>query len=79
MCADLLSRGLNQEQCEAIIGEYQRIKGALPAGSAGEWYSIYPWYGKGFKDGQGEYMNGGVNVITAGELSQARRSAPESR
>lgn len=64
-----LNRGLNQEQCEAIIGEYQRIKGALPTGSAGEWYSIFPWYGKGFGDGQGEYMNGGVNVITAGELS----------
>lgn len=64
-----LNRGVTQEQAEAIIGEYQRIKASLPKGSNGEWYAIHPWFTKGFKDQQGQYMNGGVNVITAGELA----------
>ena len=65
-----LNRCLTQEQCAAVISEYQKIRSILPQGSAGEWYSIFPWFGKNGNNGPGEYMNGGVNTIVAGELAR---------
>ena len=55
----------------AIIREYMKIRNDLPAGSPGEWYAIYPWFSKGFGGHAtaGEYMNGGVLSIVAGELA----------
>lgn len=66
-----LNRGIDHEQCVAIIGEYRRIRDNLPHGSPGEWYAIYPWFAKGFGRHciPGEYMNGGVLSIVAGELA----------
>jgi len=66
-----LNRGIDHAQCVAIICEYLRIRDELPHGSPGEWYAIYPWFGKGFGRHcvPGEYMNGGVLSIVAGELA----------
>ncbi len=64
-----LNRGITHEQCVAIIREYMRIREDLPPGSPGEWYAIYPWFKRGFDKLEGEYMNGGVLSIVAGELA----------
>lgn len=66
-----LNRGLTQEQCAAIIRTYQGIKAQLPAGSPGEWYTIYPPFEKGFggHNGKWQYMNASVTPIVAGELA----------
>lgn len=68
-----LNRDLSHEQCVAIIKTYQGLREQMPPSSPGEWYTIYPPFGKGFgtKDSttQWEYMNGGVTPIVAGELA----------
>lgn len=66
-----LNRALCQDHCAAIIETYQGIREQLPQGSPGEWYTIYPPFGKGFGDHNGlwQYMNGGVTPIVAGELA----------
>ncbi len=66
-----LNRGLDENQCEAIIKTYQRIRKEMPESSPGEFYQIFPIFDKGF-GGHGsywEYMNGGVTTIVAGELA----------
>jgi hypothetical protein len=67
-----LNRGIEHEQCVAVINEYRRIREELPHGSPGEWYAIYPWFERGFGRHcvPGEYMNGGVLTICAGELAR---------
>ncbi|HEX9189324.1 MAG TPA: hypothetical protein VGB87_19760, partial [Vicinamibacteria bacterium] len=67
-----LNRGISHEQAAAIVRTYQKIRGALPPGSPGEWYAIYPPFAKGF-GGHSEawqYVNGGVSPIFAGELAR---------
>ena len=66
-----LNRGIDHDQCVAIIREYERIRRNLPSGSPGEWYAIYPWFPMGFGAHcrAGEYMNGGVLTIVGGELA----------
>src|SRR5690348_5051274 len=67
-----LNRGLEHDQCVAIIKTYLGIKGNLLEGSPGEWFTIYPPFGKGL-DGhsrQWQYMNGSVTPIVAGELAR---------
>ncbi len=66
-----INRGMDHAQCVAVIEEYMKIRDDLPAGSPGEWYAIYPWFGTGFGGHAtaGEYMNGGVLSIVAGELA----------
>jgi len=67
-----LNRGIAQEQAAAILRTYQGIRAALPPGSPGEWYGIYPPFAKGF-GGHSEvwqYVNGGVSPIFAGELAR---------
>jgi len=66
-----LNRGIDHEQCVAIIRQYQALRERLPHGSPGEWYAIWPPFGKGFDRhcAPGEYMNGGVLTIAAGELA----------
>ena len=66
-----LNRGLEHGQCTAIIESYLGIKNNLPEGSPGEWFTIYPPFGKGF-DQQAtkwQYMNASVTPIVAGELA----------
>lgn len=67
-----LNRGVTHEQAKAILETYLNLKANLPDGSPGEWYAIYPPYGKGFgKDNaKWEYMNGGVHGHAAGELAR---------
>ncbi|MFO7957180.1 MAG: hypothetical protein R6X33_08755 [Candidatus Brocadiia bacterium] len=65
-----LNRGLTHEQCVAVIETYQQIREEMPDSSPGEFYQIYPPFGK-FRsnDRKWHYMNGGVTTIVAGELA----------
>jgi hypothetical protein len=67
-----LNRGLDRAHAAAILRTYQDLKAHLPAGSPGEWYAIYPPFGRGFgrHDAQWQYMNGGVGGHVAGELAR---------
>ncbi len=67
-----VNRFLTQDQAASIIRTYQGIRDRMPAGSPGEWYTIYPPFGKGFggHNTVWSYMNGGVTTIVAGELSR---------
>lgn len=67
-----INRGLSHEMNVAIIKTYLNLKENLPVGSPGEWYSIYPPFGKGFNshNAKWQYMNGGVAGHAAGELAR---------
>lgn len=67
-----LNRGIGKDKARAIIGSYQRIKDALPEGSPGEWYTIYPPFERGFggHSDRWQYMNASVTPIVAGELAR---------
>ena len=67
-----LNRGIGRAHSEAIIKTYLDLKQHLPPGSPGEWYAIYPPFGKGFgrHDAEWQYMNGGVGGHVAGELAR---------
>jgi len=67
-----LNRGVSGEHAVAIIKTYMDLRQNLPAGSPGEWYAIYPPFGKGFglHDQEWQYMNGGVGGHVAGELAR---------
>jgi len=67
-----LNRGIDPEMARAIVQTYQRIKGELPVGSPGEWYTIYPPFERGFggHSDQWQYMNASVTPIVAGELAR---------
>jgi hypothetical protein len=66
-----LNRGIDHDQCVAIVRTYRRIREEMPPTSPGEFYQIFPPFERGF-GGHGDkwhYMNGGVTTIVAGELS----------
>lgn len=67
-----LNRGLPHKMNVAIINTYLDLKNRLPAGSPGEWYSIYPPFERGFvlHDKKWQYMNGGVAGHAIGELAR---------
>ncbi len=68
-----INRGLpDQAQSASIIREYMRLREELKGTYFAEWVSVYPCWPKGF-DGTaaGEYVNGGVIIIVAGELAKA--------
>ena len=67
-----LNRGLPHDINVAIIRTYMDLRKRLPAGSPGEWYSIYPPFGKGFgrHNEIWQYMNGGVAGHAIGELAR---------
>lgn len=67
-----INRNISHSQSKAIIQTYLDLKDHLPAGSPGEWYSIYPPFQKGFErhDEIWQYMNGGVGGHVAGELAR---------
>ncbi len=57
-----INRGLTHETDVSIINTYLDLQKHLPAGSPGEWYSIYPPFEKGFEHHnqiKWQYMNGG--------------------
>ncbi len=66
-----LNRDLEPDQAKAIIGTYKELRKKMPATSPGEWYTIYPPFGKGYggHNSLWSYMNGGVTSIVAGELA----------
>lgn len=66
-----LNRNIPHEIAVAIIRTYQHLRDALPEGSPGEWYTIYPPFQRGWERHcpLWEYMNGGVTPIVAGELA----------
>ena len=68
-----INRGLaTHEQAVSIIREYQSLRTRLPKGYPGEWVSIYPSYRMfNCERKMGEYVNGGVTGIVAGELAKA--------
>jgi len=67
-----LNRGIQPQRAAAIINTYAAIRKEMPATSPGEFYSIYPPFGKGFRAEQDiwDYVNGGVLACTAGELAR---------
>ena len=67
-----INRGLPHDMDVDIIKTYLDLKSHLPVGSPGEWYAIYPPFGKGFgqHDSKWQYMNGGVAGHGAGELAK---------
>jgi hypothetical protein len=68
-----INRGLpDQEQAAGIIREYQRIREETRDRYIAEWFSVYPWWPKGFSGIEpAEYVNGGIIIIVAGELAKA--------
>ncbi|MCY7350368.1 MAG: hypothetical protein LH606_06845 [Cytophagaceae bacterium] len=67
-----LNRPLDPTQRKAILDSYLGLKSNLPVGSPGEWYSIFPPFGRGFgaHNEIWQYMNGGVGGHVAGELAR---------
>ncbi len=67
-----INRGLPHSFNVAIINTYLELLKKLPVGSPGEWYAIYPPFGKGFgsHNTKWQYMNGGVAGHAIGELAR---------
>jgi hypothetical protein len=67
-----LNRGLTHDMDVSIIKTYLDLRTKLPAGSPGEWYAIYPPFGKGFgqHDEKWQYMNGGMAGHAMGEIAR---------
>jgi hypothetical protein len=67
-----INRGISHEHAVAVLRTYRDLKAHLPSGSPGEWYAIYPPFGRGFghDNGKWQYMNGGVHGHAAGELAR---------
>lgn len=67
-----INRQIDSAKKRAIIETYYKLKNTLPAGSPGEWYSIYPPFERGFEihGSKWQYMNGGVGGHVAAELSR---------
>ncbi|MGF1483494.1 MAG: hypothetical protein ACFBZ8_03925 [Opitutales bacterium] len=65
-----LNRRLPHAHCAKILRTYQQLRHEMPPSSAGEFYSCWPPFEKGFGQHKpGDYMNGGVTTICAGELA----------
>lgn len=67
-----LNRGLTHDMNVAIIKTYLDLRTKLPAGSPGEWYSIFPPFENGFghHDEKWQYMNGGMAGHAMGEMAR---------
>ena len=67
-----MNRGLSHNMNVSIINTYLDLRTKLPAGSPGEWYSIYPPFEKGFNnhDEKWQYMNGGMAGHAMGEMAR---------
>ncbi|MET0283639.1 MAG: hypothetical protein ABW352_04195 [Polyangiales bacterium] len=67
-----LNRGIPHEQATSILDTYRDLRKQLPPGSPGEWYAIYPPFGRGFGSGAEtwQYMNGGSAGHAASELAR---------
>ncbi len=66
-----LNRGLEHDKAVSILETYLEIRKRMPASSPGEWYTVFPPFGKGYGGHNTiwSYMNGGVTSIVAGELA----------
>ncbi len=64
-----LNRRIDHDKCVEIIKSYQDIREVMPKTSAGEFYSCFPIFEKGFRHNDYNYMNGGVTTICGGELA----------
>ena len=66
-----LNRMIGHDRAVSIIRTYLGIREKMPSTSPGEWYTIYPPFGKGYggHNTRWSYMNGGVTTIVAGELA----------
>ncbi len=69
-----LNRGIAQAKAVSIIREYQARREETKDESFAEWFTIHPSFsggpGTGFAYARGDYMNGGVTTIVAGELAR---------
>ncbi|MCS7181293.1 MAG: hypothetical protein NZ891_08125, partial [bacterium] len=64
-----LNREIEHEKAVSIIKKYIQLKKEIENDSFAEWFTIYPYFPEGvFHFKQGEYMNGGITTIVAGEL-----------
>lgn len=68
-----INRGLpNEQMAESIIQYYLDLKEKTKNTSFAEWFSIYPFYEPDYGGIlPGEYVNGGLLTIVAGELAKA--------
>jgi len=69
-----MNRGLpDHKKCASIIREYLARRKESRRVSFAEWFTIHPAFGDGFGGHlkPGDYMNGGVTTIVAGELAKA--------
>ncbi|NLF39715.1 hypothetical protein GX586_09735 [bacterium] len=69
-----MTRGLpDHTKCVSIIREYQRRREETKSWSFAEWFTIHPFFGDKFGGHLelGQYMNGSVTTIVAGELARA--------
>lgn len=67
-----INRNIGHDKSISIINTYLKLKSNLPEGSPGEWYAIYPAFGKGFgsHNEKWQYMNAGIATHAAGELAR---------
>lgn len=65
-----LNRGIAGVQAASIIREYQQRRATSKDRSFAEWFTIDPPFTSGFADRPGDYVNGGVSPIIAGELAR---------
>ncbi|WP_404423940.1 hypothetical protein [Nibricoccus sp. IMCC34717] len=67
-----LNYHIREDQARAILATYKNLRDHLPPGSPGEWYAIYPPFGRGFEfhNAKWQYMNGGIGGHVAGELAK---------
>jgi hypothetical protein len=68
-----INRGLPDEQMsQSIIQTYLDLKEKHASQSIAEWYSLYPDVKPDWADVEaGTYVNGGILIVTAGELAKA--------
>ena len=67
-----LNREIGYDKAVSIIKEYIELKEKTKEESFAEWFTVYPPFPEGvFHLNKGEYMNGGITTIVAGELSKA--------
>ena len=66
-----LNRFMDHDRASAIISSYRELQHRMPPSSPGEWYTIFPPFGRGYggHNSRWSYMNGGVTSIVAGELA----------
>ncbi|MCM8785408.1 MAG: hypothetical protein NC827_04575 [Candidatus Omnitrophica bacterium] len=66
-----LNRKIGHEKSVSIIKKYIELKEITKNESFAEWFTVYPSFPEGiFHIRPGDYMNGGISTIVAGELAK---------